>query len=111
LARILAPATAQDPVAYDTAVDPSLRELFGFGEPLPPPAEPEPPPADSSFLHWLLASAWAADIADIPVTARLNRWVPAREEVPEYLVLVRDLINNTSELTLATKNLNPQFHK
>jgi hypothetical protein len=36
--------------------------------------------------------------------------VPTRDEVPEYLPLVREVIVTTSEVTLASKGLNPQFH-
>jgi len=37
LARMLAPSTIDDPLAYGVDVDPQLRTLFGFGEPLPAP--------------------------------------------------------------------------
>jgi hypothetical protein len=55
LARTLAPAAAEDPLARPLGVDPELRALFGFGVPLPPPspiepepqAPPEPPPPDA----------------------------------------------------------------
>src|SRR4029453_11406293 len=40
LARTLVPA-AGDPLAESRAVDPELREIFGFGAPLPGPSEPE----------------------------------------------------------------------
>ena len=40
LARTLVPAAAGDPLARSRAVDPELREIFGFGPPL---AAPEPP--------------------------------------------------------------------
>ena len=39
LARLVLPAKAGDPLAYDLALDPELRRVFGFGAPLPP-AEP-----------------------------------------------------------------------
>lgn len=41
MARMIDPSPSADPTAYSEAVDPELRELFGFGEPLPLP-EPEP---------------------------------------------------------------------
>jgi len=37
LARIVAPAATEDPLAHGVEVDPALRELFGFGPPLPAP--------------------------------------------------------------------------
>jgi soluble lytic murein transglycosylase-like protein len=41
LARTLAPAAREDPLARPRGVDPELRALFGFGAPLPPPVPPE----------------------------------------------------------------------
>jgi hypothetical protein len=108
LARIIAPATAEDPVAYSTDVDPTLRELFGFGPPLPPPTETTPP--DTSWFLWLVAPAWAAVVPEAETTARLNRWVPTRDEIPEYLPLVRMLLLRTSALTLESKTIDPRFH-
>lgn len=44
LARMVAPEETGDPLEYATGVDPSLRESFGFGPPLPlPPPTPEEP--------------------------------------------------------------------
>lgn len=63
LARLVAPAPDGDPLYYDAALDPALRELFGFGPPLDAPAEnpeveasslesapdgDEPPPGDAA---------------------------------------------------------------
>ena len=39
LARIVAPATLDDPLQHGVEVDPALRDLFGFGPPLPAPEE------------------------------------------------------------------------
>ena len=39
LARLMAPSPTEDPLAYVPGVDPQLRELFGFGPPLPSPEE------------------------------------------------------------------------
>jgi hypothetical protein len=103
LARMIAPAAPEDPLEFDDAVDPALRELFGFGEPLPPPADN---PEVDIVLRWLLpAPAWASDLS-----ARLNRWAPTTEEVPEYLPLVRDLLNQTAQTTLSSKPLESRFH-
>ena len=55
LARVLAPAAAEDPLAAPEGVDPELRRALDFGEPLPAPeledapsepAPPEPPPPE-----------------------------------------------------------------
>ena len=103
LARMLAPAATVDPLAYSEAVDPELRERFGFGPPLPPPA----PNADVDLSWSWVARAWASD----DLTARLNRWVPSREDAPQYLPLVRDLLNDTAAGTLARQQLGAEFHQ
>jgi hypothetical protein len=103
LARIIAPAATEDPVAYSDAIDPALRDLFGFGPPLAPP-EDNP---DIDLSWWLPARAWAAS----DLTARLNRWVPTRADVEEYLPLVRDLLVQTAQQTLARQPLDDRFHQ
>lgn len=102
LARMIAPASPEDPLVYSDAIDPTLRELFGFGSPLPPPEEN--PDVDMSW--WPPARAWASDLS-----TRLNRWAPTRDDVQEYLPLVRDLLNQTADQTLAKDPLEAKFHK
>ncbi len=102
LARIIAPAATEDPLTYSDAIDPALRDLFGFGAPLPPPEDN--PDVDLSW--WLPARAWAAS----DLTARLNRWAPTRDDVQEYLPLVRDLLTDTVRQTLTRQPLDQQFH-
>ncbi|HSP96024.1 MAG TPA: lytic transglycosylase domain-containing protein, partial [Candidatus Dormibacteraeota bacterium] len=102
LARMIAPTAAGDPLTYDEAVDPVLRERFGFGPP-PPPPSPNPD-VDVSWI-WP-AAAWAADPA-----ARLNHWVPTRDDLDQYLPLVRDLLNESADQTLDSKELKSEFHQ
>ena len=102
LARMIAPSAGGDPLAYDEAVDPELRERFGFGPP-PPPPEPNP---DVDLSWFWPGAAYAAGPA-----SRLNHWVPTRDDLDEYLPLVRDLLNETAEQTLDTKELKPEFHQ
>lgn len=102
LARTIAPGAVEDPVAYSDAVDPVLRELFGFGAPLPPP-EPNPG-VDMSWVD--PAPAWAGDL-----TARLNRWVPTRGELDQYLPLVRELLDQAASQTLARQRLDPRYQQ
>lgn len=114
LAEILLGDEGADPLRYDTAVDPELRRIFGFGEPLEPPA-PSPllgPPAESkpgarldplspfaALLDWLVPAARAAPSpnGDRPaLVARLNTWIPGRkQEVREYVPLVHDMLRLT----------------
>jgi hypothetical protein len=102
LARMIAPAAPGDPLTYDEAVDPVLRERFGFGPPPPPPA---PNPDVGLSWRWP-AAAWAAE-----VPARLNHWVPSRDDLDQYLPLVRDLLNATAAETLARQQLKSEFHQ
>jgi len=102
-ARMIVPTAGEDALDYSEAIDPTLRALFGFGEPLPPPAEN--PDVDLSW--WRPAAAWAAG----DLTARLNKWVPTRQEVPEYLPLVHELLTETATQTLQKHPLDPQFHQ
>lgn len=103
LARMIAPSDPGDPLAYSDDIDPTLRELFGFGAPLPPPADN--PDVDLSW--WMPARAWA----DSDLAARLNRWAPTRDDAQEYLPLARDLLTQTAERTLEKQSLEERFHK
>lgn len=103
MARMIAPAAPGDPLEYSEEVDPELRDRFGFGPPPPPPL-----PNPDVDLSWFWPSAaWAAD----DLAARLNRWVPGRDELPQYLPLVRDLLNDTADATLDAKELKSEFHQ
>src|SRR5690606_10171140 len=114
LAEILLGDDAGDPLHYDFAVDPELRRIFGFGDPLPPPA-PSPllvpsgvPPGASleparsplaALADWLVPRAWAGQALDSQrpmLVARLNSWIPGKkQEVREYVPLVHDLLRLT----------------
>lgn len=106
LARILNPDQTTDPLRYSLEVDPALRKLFGFGPPLPPPQKnPTPDP-----MSWLFPAAWADAKPARELITRLNRWVPQREELPIYLPMVRDLLYQSSNSTLASDKLDQSFH-
>lgn len=98
LARTLAPA-AEDPLLYDTAVDPELRQLFGFG--------PPPPFDDVSGepVSWLVSTAAASTGPPRELLKKLAGWAPTREEVDTYLPLVRDLLDSTVRLVLDERPL------
>jgi hypothetical protein len=124
LARVIDPASTEDPVRYDTSVDPELRRLLGFGEPLPPPQinpaidfvsmryhQDDSLTASGFFQRvaaWVLPAAAAAPEAD--GAAELNKWVPDKKELSRYLPLVRSLLQTMTEQTLAKTPLDQQYH-
>lgn len=95
LARIMAPQDTRDPLEYSLEVDPTLRELLGFGPPLPPP-EPNP---DLEILLWLWRPAFAAGAVDASLVKRLNGWVPEPDKLEAYLPLVKDLLDQTARIS------------
>jgi hypothetical protein len=107
LARALAPHYAEDPLIPSIEVDSELRQLFGFGPPLPlPETTPEVDPG-----AWLFFSkAWAATRPDPSLVKRLNRWVPERDEVEAYLPLVQDLLKQSVAVRLDASRLDKKFH-
>jgi soluble lytic murein transglycosylase-like protein len=72
LARLMAPSSSEDPLAYVPGVDPQLRELFGFGPPLPAPEEN----AD-------VDAAAGADAGDADATAPSPGGTPAATSTPD----------------------------
>jgi hypothetical protein len=109
LARILEPDYAGDPVAYSEAPDDALRELFHFHDPartLPP----SPPPPDGS---WWIRGPRAADAAEgdpmIELSRRLDRWVPATDQLREYRDAVGRLLGLVSERTVSTDGIASPF--
>jgi hypothetical protein len=125
LARIVAPASTEDPLFWSDEVDPQLRELFGFGTPLPPPEDN--PAVDLSVVsadeavclggRTLVSRAVSGECGSaslaLPGSAcapddeplRLNNWVPTRADLSAYLPLVRDLLLHSAALALAKKSL------
>jgi hypothetical protein len=119
LARMVAPAAAEDPVAYRVGVDPELRSLLGFGPPPSRPAtpageEPAPaPPQRSGLLLRLLSALWPAAAAALPPRelARLDGWAPTLADLDAYLPLVRDLLRDRAGEVLAGAGLDAQHHR
>ena len=94
LARLLVPSVDEPDLAYDTAVDPALRQLLGL--------EPEFNEDDATtfLLDWLLRSAHAAAL-NPTLVKQLNGWVPKLQEVDEYLRIMAQLLD---ELSLAERD-------
>jgi Transglycosylase SLT domain len=94
LARSLRPGATADPLEYDWAVDPQLGRLFGVDD-IP---EAVPPPIRKSSLEPFLRTAY-------PAARALDRWVPARTELPAYEMQVGDLLTKTAAGELQRGNL------
>ena len=126
-ARLVLPASAGDPLAYDLALDPELRLLFGFGPPLPA-AQPSRllgsslPAVMVDNRSWFIATALAApaplliDPETAALARRLNDWLPTRGDLPEYLPAMRILLQRTADATWQQREsvgraIEPQFNE
>jgi Transglycosylase SLT domain len=106
-----------DPLAYALDIDSSLRNLLGFGGPLPDP-RPSPSLEQGRLQHLRdKASAAVKLLLTRPAHAaesdfnRLNEWVPETKEVPDYLLEVQKLLIETSERVLAKSSLAPEHRQ
>lgn len=86
LARMLVPAVSDEQLAYDTSVDPRLRELLGL-----PPVFDESPASPLPFL-WVVPRA-EASLIDNNLVKSLTGWVPQRGELDEYLEAMDRLLD------------------
>ncbi len=97
MARIIAPATAGDPLRRGFEVDAELRSLMGFGPAIAPP----PGGGGARWLDGILRTARAIERIDPLLVVRLNLWVPDYNNAKGYLPLAEELLAQTSALTLA----------
>lgn len=112
LRKLAALVGAKDPLTYDTAVDPELRDVFGFGAPLTVPVAMR---EGFDPLAWLVPIAHAEQPATVPgdiasLAKRLDRWVPTRKDVAEYLPIMHALLEQTAQRALVAKPLEPEYH-
>jgi hypothetical protein len=104
LARVIRPEAGDEAVRFDWAVDPVLRALFGF-----PPEQAAARSlavsgasvGSSSPLDWLLRVAVAGEERLVTLSNRLDRWAPARRELPEYRPVIEALLGLITESELA----------
>lgn len=99
LAYVINPATQQDPIAYNTAVQPSLRRFLGFGAAIPEarydPLQHLTPPAHKK----------ARDTKRL----KLNTWVPKPNDIDDYLTEVRGLLRELATTSVATSTMSKEF--
>lgn len=109
LARMANPDLMIDPLIYDTAVDPELRDLFGFGPPLelddPFWLDLQPGGGFAGLMFGILPMAILKDPHYKGLVARLNGWVPTIPVLEEYLPLMQQLLDRVIGVTLNNKGL------
>jgi hypothetical protein len=114
MARLVAPSSKEDPLAYNTNVDAGLRSLLGFGAPLAVPGKQSrldrrfAPQGEFSSLgsYWFGRAAFAAE----PAARDLNQLLPDAENPQPYLAAVRDLLDRLSD-KIATRSKLNEDHK
>ena len=114
LARTLAPGYSGDPLEYSDAPDPKLQDLFRFRDPDGPPRRirRKPAAAPRSWLpSWLSPNPAHADEADEwrELSERLERWVPASNELPAYREIVDRLLTLAAERSFDGEALDARF--
>jgi hypothetical protein len=101
LGRMLIDQPGMNPLHYDEAVDPELRQLFQL------PVSPESnQPSGFNFDFWPIRSAWAKSSNE-----RLELWVPRKSELPEYLPMIRALLTESANSTAKSAQLDASVKK
>ena len=99
LARSLDPQFTGDPLEHSDVPDPRLQELFRFRDPDAPPRRPRRTPPGTTWDRLWPRHAHAAD-GDTEwqgLAARLDRWVPVNDELPDYRATVDRLLTMAAE--------------
>lgn len=104
LARLIAPPGTADPLRYSEGVDPVLRELFDFGQPVSLPS-----PGPSSVIDWLINSARAQSAWDDSEYSNIYRWLPTRNNINEYLARVQRLLEEVGNNVVHDKELEEPY--
>jgi hypothetical protein len=105
LARIVAPTSPEDPLAYSLDVDPELRTLFGFGPPLPPPdLTDEPAEPAAWWWRWVLPRTAYAESGGSP-TRPPEKWLFDPDRVDDYLDAVRAVLQTAADTNLQAGDL------
>lgn len=124
LARMLNAGIA-DPLIYSLDIDPELRDIFGFGPPLPPPDVPPnfslPLSQNRTTILDILPVNVFSFFPDLSLVGyafaqyaqddfkRLNGWVPSSYELNQYLPLVQRLLQNCASTILQRDDLPDLF--
>ena len=101
MGRMLIDQPGINPLLYDEAVDPELRQLFQLPESLETNQS-----SGYSFDFWPIRSAWAGSPHE-----RLQLWVPRKSELSEYLPIIRDLLTDSANSTAGINKLDDSVKK
>jgi septal ring-binding cell division protein DamX len=96
LARLLNDNPSLDPLQFLDEIDPELQKLFDFGM----PEETGPRKKPQGFNLKLVPSAFAATSRE-----RLNRWVPAADELGPYMREVRLLLLEEADARIRASSI------
>jgi hypothetical protein len=106
LARMLEPEYLGDPLEYSDAVDADLRKLFGFHDPASLELE------EPETRWWQSRAAYAATADPTrEATHRLQRWVPAYEELEEYRDAIARLLTAVASRTASANDVGSRFER
>src|SRR5262249_27242612 len=110
LAKSLDPAFTGDPLQQSDLADPRLQELFHFRDPDASPRRPRRPGAGIT-LNWLLPRPALAAEGDVwrELSMRLDRWVPAVQELQIYRETVDRLLAEVADRSLDPDALDKRF--
>ncbi len=123
MARLANPDAMAEPLSYETNVDPELRDIFGFGEPLPRvPLQPTDSSSETgsgftargAFAGLMLGVMPGMMLTDPhykSLVDRLNDWVPSHSDLDEYLPLVQQLLDRTVGATMNNKGLERKYRE
>jgi Transglycosylase SLT domain len=109
LARTVAPAYPGDPLEYSEAPDARLQEIFRFRDPDAPPRRLRRKPA--APRSWLAPRLAHADEADEwrDLNDRLDRWVPAGDQLDVYRDTVDRLLALAAERSFDPEGLDDRY--
>jgi hypothetical protein len=110
LAKSLNPGFPGDPLEQSDQADPRMQQLFRFRDPDAPPRRPRRKAPGSSW-HWLAPRpAYAAEADEWrDLAARLDRWVPAADELGAYRATVDRLLWVAANRSLDPDALDERF--
>jgi len=104
----------QDPIAWHAGVDNELRQLFGFGLPLPLPRsdveDGNRPSPSGRLLDWFISPTYADALnPERLLIPRLNRWIVNVDNARSYVPLVDKLLTETIRKVLDDETIDKQF--